>query len=133
MAIYDFKCPECDTVCRDVVLPMMHEDDEHPHCHNCDAETHHYITKTPMMFMRDVDYAVPFQAGKKKEVITGSRQRKEFMARNNLMDANEIMEKPTHEEQQKTIHEVNESIAAITPTKRQKEEMKASGLGDIVE
>ena len=132
MAIYDFKCPECDTVCRDVVLPMMHEDEDHPHCYRCDALTHHYITKTPMMFMSDVDYAVPFQAGKDKEVITGSRQKKEFMARNGLYDANEVMDLPTHQEQQKSIDEVNESIKAITPTERQKDEMKRSGLGDIV-
>ena len=133
MAVYDFKCPECDTVCRDVVLPMMHEDEDHPHCYNCDAKTHHYITKTPMMFMRDVDYAVPFEAGKDKEVITSSRQRKEFMARNNLMDANEIMEAPTHKEQKKARDEVKESIAAITPNEQQKDQMKQSGLGDIVD
>jgi len=133
LAIYDFKCPECNQVLTDMILPMMHEDDDHPACYQCGIFMEHYITQTPMMFMRDVEYPEPFVVGKNKEVITGSRQRKEFMARNNLIDANEIMEAPTYEESAKTVEEINKSVAAITPNARQKEEMKASGLGDIVE
>jgi len=132
VAIFDFKCPECGDVLEDVMLSCMHEDDEHPACYTCGEFMNHYITKAPWGYVTDTEFPVPFKAGAKGEIITGAKQRREFMARNDLLDANEVMTPPTKNEEAIAHKKISKSIADITPTAKQKEELKSVGIGDIV-
>lgn len=132
MPIFDFKCGGCGDILEDVVLSCMHEDDEHPACYDCGAFMEHYITKAPMGFVTDTEFPVPFVAGKDKQLITGARQRREYMKANDLIDSNDLGTPPTHEDQMREVERVNDSIAAITPTEKQKRQLQADGIGDIV-
>ena len=54
------------------------------------------------------------------------------MAENDLVDSNDLITPPTHEEQMDTHADVVKSVAAITPDSAQKQQMKDDGILDIV-
>lgn len=131
MAVYDFKCDICDTISRDVVLPMTHVIGDKPEC--CGIYMNYYITSPPQVLWRDGDLPDgSFIAGKDRRRITTRKDRREFMAENDLIDSNDLITPPSHEEQMDTHADVMKSVAAITPDAKQKQQMKDDGILDIV-
>ena len=132
MAMYDFKCVICQGVSEDVTLPMDHEDWEHPlHCGSTMA---HHHTKAPHVHWKDYDLPDGgFKAGKEGTVITTLKQNRDYMERNNLLDANDFGPPPTKADQNEQLGKTMESIDAITPTEAQRAILKEDGLLDIVE
>ena len=130
MAIYDLKCATCDEVLENHIMPITHTKDDLPV--HCGKPMDYFITKAPMGFVTDTEFPVPFKAGNNGEVISNKRQKKEFMAKNGLYDANEVITPPTPQEQKQAREEVADSIASITPTAKQKEQLKSVGISDIV-
>ena len=130
MAVYDFKCHECEKVFEDVTLSMMHEDHEHPVC--CGKETQHYFTTCPEMGMRDYeleDGGFIAHGIKGRPVVTSLKQNRELMKRHNLLDANEVYGKPPSKKEQMEQHmDTQASIAAITPDEKQVKQMEADGI-----
>jgi hypothetical protein len=133
MAVYDFKCGGCGQVHENIILPMTHEDWEHPACYDCGEITEHYYTTVPMVMWRDGDLPDGgFVAGKEKKRISTKKERREFMAENDLVDSNDLFTPPTNEEQMDTHADVMKSVSAITPDADQKKQMKDDGILDIV-
>lgn len=132
MAIYDFKCDECGQIQQNVIMPITHDYDDLPEC--CNEKMDYYITRPPMVHWVD-PVIEPFRAIATKDmpVISTTRENREYMARNNLVDANELGPPPTYEEQEKTAAEMQKSIDAITPTGQVADEMKKRGMLDIVD
>lgn len=132
MAIYDFKCGKCQRLKVDVVMPISHRSSERPMC--CDQLMNYYITSVPMVMWKD-PIIEPFKpvATANAPVITTTRQHRDYMKRNDLVDANELFTPPTREEEMAAVAEAQESIAAITPTAEQKQQLKESGLDSILE
>lgn len=131
MPRYDFRCSVCTRIERDVILPITHTDK--PKC--CGMEMYYHITQAPMVSWTD-PMIEPFRnpAAPKDSpdaVIMNTRQRREFMKKNDLVDANDL-KPPTHEEQRAKVAEMQKSIEAITPTKEQSDRLRKSGLQDIV-
>jgi hypothetical protein len=94
----------------------------------------YYITSVPMVMWKD-PIIEPFKpvATANAPVITTTRQHRDYMKRNDLVDANELFTPPTREEEMAAVAEAQESIAAITPTAEQKQQLKESGLDSILE
>lgn len=132
MAIYDFKCKECDHVEENVIMPITHHSNDRPVC--CGTLMEYYITSVPMVMWTD-PIIEPFKpiATKDAPVINSMRQHREYMKRNDLVDANDLYAPPTHTEQQRAREEAKESIDAITPTAEQNEQLKRSGLDSILD
>ena len=131
MARYDFRCAECERIERDVLLPITHT--EKPKC--CGREMYYHITQAPMISWTD-PVIEPFRnpaapRGDKDEVIMTTKQRKEFMKKNDLVDANDF-KPPSNEEQTAEVAKMKKSIEAITPTQEQSDRLRKSGLHDIV-
>lgn len=99
----------------DVYLPISHTHEDRPRC--CDTVMPQFFSKAPMMHFRDYElpgggyrsYSTP-----DRPVITSRKQNREYMKRNNLLDANEVFKPPTQEEQFETHKEVMESIDNIS-------------------
>ena len=131
MAIYDFRCHKCNTIKKDVIFPITHLKSQLPSC--CDETMAYFITTVPTVMWKDGDLPDgSFIAGKERERITTRKDRREFMARNDLVDSNDIIKPPTHEEQMDTHADVLKSVNAITPDSDQKQQMKDDGILDIV-
>ena len=113
--IYDFKCADCGRMETDVFLSINHAPGERPTC--CGKTMPQHFTKAPTVHWRDYDlpdggfrsYSTP-----DKPVITSLKQNRDYMERNNLIDANEVFKPPTQEEQFETHKEVMESIEKIS-------------------
>lgn len=131
MPTYDFKCKKCESVTEDVLLRITHTHADKPQC--CGEPMGYHITSAPLVHWIDPVIA-PFKhvAVKSDEVITTTRQNREFMKRHDLVDVNDV-KPPSHEENQKTLQEINKSIEKITPTVEQSATMRKQGLLDIVE
>jgi hypothetical protein len=133
MAIYDFKCKQCGLIIEDVIMPMTHEKEDLPF--HCEERMRYHITSVPMVHWKDYDLpdgGFVAHSHPDRPVITSKKQNKDFMERNNLIDANEVFSPPTREEEVKERADVQKSIAAITPTETQKAQLKADGILDIV-
>ena len=126
--IYDFQCKECGDTMIDVVLPLKHLVEERPQC--CGKTMAFYITKAPGVHFKHYEFK-PFRvkddAFAEPEVITSHRKKREFMARNDLVDANDFGPPPSHEQEKAEQAEVQKTIDAITPPEHIRRE-----LGDIV-
>ena len=134
MAIYDFKCKKCGHITEDVVMPMTHEKDDLPW--HCEERMSYHITSAPMVHWKDYDLpdgGFIAHSHPDRPVITSVKQNKDFMERNNLLDANEVFKPPTREEDQAIVAEMQGSIDAISPTEAQRRQMKDDGILDIVE
>jgi hypothetical protein len=131
MPSYDFQCPECGEVIKNKILSITHTNDELPTC--CDTIMGYYITQPPMVHWVD-PIIEPFRsvATKDRPIISTTRERREYMAKNQLLDANEVCEPPSHKQQKIARAEARESIEAITPSGAVKDDMKKRGLTDIV-
>jgi hypothetical protein len=96
----------------------------------------YHVTQAPMVSWID-PVIEPFRnpaaaRGAKDEVITSMKQRKEFMARNDLIDGNDL-KPPTREQDQATQKAMSDAVSRITPTPAQTDRLRADGLLDIVE
>ena len=134
MPSYDFKCKICDKIIEDQILRITHTPDQIPVC--CDQPMGYRITQPPLVHWHD-PVIEPFRnpaakRGDKDEIIQTTRQRKEFMAKNDLVDANDI-KPPSHEEQKEVQKEVARSIAAISPDDKARSGMEKQGLLSIVD
>ena len=132
MAIYDFRCMKCDKIDIDVMLPMSHRNSELPRC--CDQSMSYHISSPPMVHWRDPLIA-PFRAIGTKDapVITSTRQYREYMKRNDLVDANDLYTPPSRSSEAEERAEMQASIDQITPDAQQAEQMEASGILDTSE
>ena len=135
MPTYDFKCKKCGQIDENIIMPITHQKEDLPW--HCGERMQYHITQAPMVSWTD-PVIEPFRnpAAKRNDkdaVITSQKQRREFMAKNNLVDANDF-KPPTHEEQAETHAKVVKTIEDVTPTKQQAEQMKSDGIAvDIVE
>jgi len=132
MPQYDFQCSECKRVLENQFLRITHLPDELPFC--CDQTMNYYITQPPLIHWVDPNIdAFRAIATKDRPIIRSKRENREYMARHDLIDANELGPPPTHEETQKTVADMQASIDAITPTGNMKKELKQQGILDVVE
>jgi hypothetical protein len=131
MAIYDFKCSKCERIDEDVILSITHLNSELPLC--CDTIMGYHITKPPSVHWVD-PVIEPFRsiATKDKPIISTTKERREYMARNDLLDANDVCEPPSDAQQKQAREEMQDSIDAITPSGAIKEDLEKRGLTDIV-
>ena len=135
MPTYDFKCKDCGHIEEDVIMPITHQREDLPF--HCSGRMQYHITSPPMVSWID-PVIEPFRnpaakRGDKDAVITSTKQRREFMEKNNLIDANDF-KPPTHQEQAETHAETLKSIEAVTPTKEQADQLRSDGINvDIVE
>jgi hypothetical protein len=131
--IYDFKCSVCGAIDVDVVLSINHTDDEHPQC--CyGMPMDHYHTVPPQVLWTDPNIeAFRPVATENAPVISSMRQHREYMAKHDLVDANDLFTPPTAEEQKESIAKAQESIDAITPNPQQAEQLGKMGLDSIVD
>lgn len=132
MPLYDFRCSKCDTIKEDVVLPITHRSSEKPRC--CNETMNYFISTVPMVMWKDPNIE-PFRAVGTKDapIISSMKENREYMARNGLVDANDLYDPPTQAQQQEAIAEAQASIDAITPNAQQAEQIKKMGLDTIVE
>ena len=131
MPNYDFKCSECGEVRLDKHLPIAHLPMDLPKC--CGDKMDYYITSAPMVHWKDYDLpdgGFKSVATPGREVITSLKEKREYMKRNNLLDANEVMQPPTKTEEQQERLSAQASIDAITPDKTQMKQLKERGLLD---
>ena len=128
MPAYDFKCHVCGEMKNNKILRITHTEADRPTC--CGVTMQQHFTVPPMVHWID-PIIEPFKhiAVKSDEVITTTRQNREFMKRNNLVDANDI-KPPTQEEDAKILKEINKSIKKISPTQEQSATMRSQGLLD---
>lgn len=133
MPVYDFKCKECDEIKENLIMSITHKMEDHPRCESCDKIMTHHITKPPSVIWVD-PVIEPFRAVGTKDdtIITTTRQNREYMARNDLVDANELYTPPTQQEQMQAHEEALETIDAITPNEQQLDQLKDSGLDSIL-
>jgi hypothetical protein len=131
MPTYDFKCRECGKMQENVLLRITHDEADKPCC--CGETMQHHITTPPMVHWVD-PVIEPFRAiaTKDRPVITTTKQNREYMARNGLVDANEISRPPTMEEDARTKKEIKESIEAITPSKELSGKLAEQGLDSVI-
>lgn len=131
MPTYDFACPRCGAMKKDVILRITHTEEDRPVC--CEETMRQHFTVPPMVHWVD-PVIEPFKhiAVKSDEVITTTKQNREFMARNNLVDANDI-KPPTAEEDAKILSEINGTIDKITPTAEQSAKLAEQGLDSIID
>ena len=130
MPRYDFKCRTCGTIREDVILSIKHTPVDRPFCCKVPMATH--ISTPPMVHWVD-PVIEPFRAiaTKDQPVITTTKQNREYMARNGLVDANEVVgPPPTHLDDERVHAEVQESIKAITPDAKTSARMAEQGLMD---
>jgi hypothetical protein len=127
MAIYDFKCDKCGMHRIDVTLPITHKSEDIPKC--CGMTMGYFITSAPMVHWKDPQIQ-PFKpvATPNAPVIHSMREHREYMKRNDLIDANELYVPPTRSEEITEVKKMMESIDAITPNAEQKEHLKRVGL-----
>lgn len=127
MPRYDFQCAKCQSVEKNIVLPITHLDSQIPVC--CDSTMGYYITQAPMVVWKDPQIE-PFKptATPNAPLISTTKQRREYMARNHLLDANEVFEPPSHQAQRAAVAKMTETIDAITPTAQQQEQLQVMGL-----
>jgi hypothetical protein len=130
MPTYDFKCRKCGQIDENIVMPITHQKEDLPW--HCGQRMSYHISSPPLVHWVD-PVIEPFRAiaTKDKPVITTAKQNREYMERNGLVDANEVVGKPpTHLDQEETHKEVLESIAAIGPTEGLRDTMDKQGLLD---
>jgi hypothetical protein len=114
MALFDFQCPNCKEIKKNVFLPLDHDEDDHPEC--CRMLMRKFWTKMPLAYDRDYTLEEPFRAAHDGTVITTRKENREYMKRHSLLDANEVYEKPTFESEARERAESQAAIDAITPT-----------------
>ena len=131
MPAYDFKCKKCNKIRQDVVLPITHLSAERPMC--CDDMMNYYITTPPSVVWKDPTIGAfrPI-ATKNAPIINNMKEHREYLKRNDFVDANDHFAPPTAKEQRLAREEAQESISAITPTTEQNQQLKESGLDSIL-
>jgi hypothetical protein len=94
----------------------------------------YHITTPPMVHWKDpiIDAFRPI-ATKNAPVINSQRENREYMARHDLVDANDFGPPPTQKEQMEEAGKMQESINAISPTAEQAARLQADGLDTILD
>jgi hypothetical protein len=131
MPQYDFKCKKCETYELDVHLRITHTERALPM--HCNEPMGYFITSPPMVVWND-PVIEPFRsmATRDKPIISSMKEKREYMARNDLVDANELGPPPSLSDTAKAQAEVQQSIDAMKPTGQLKEEMKRQNLLDVI-
>jgi hypothetical protein len=113
-----------------VLLRITHDEADKPHC--CEEPMRTLITSPPLVHWADPNIE-PFRAvaTPDRPVITTTRQNREYMKRNNLVDVSDLPP-PTREQEFKTLKEVDESIAKISPTEEVSAKMREQGIDSII-
>lgn len=132
MPLYDFKCKECDSLIVNKQLRISHIKSELPTC--CDTIMGYHITTPPSVVWND-PVIEPFRsiATADRPIIHTAKERREYMARHDLVDSNELGPPPTLADTAKAQAETQASVDAINPTGQLKEEMKRQNLLDVVD
>ena len=128
--LYDFKCKKCERIKENVLLRITHTPDQLPIC--CDQSMRYHITTPPLVHWTD-PVIEPFRAIATKDmpIISTTRENREYMARNNLIDANELGAPPSHEDQKAENAGMQASIDAISPDTDTAKKMDQQGMFDI--
>jgi len=94
----------------------------------------YYITSPPSVIWND-PIIEPFRpvATPDAPVISTMKEHREYMARNELVDANDSFAPPTAYEEKLVREEAQESIDAISGTAEQKEQLHEQGIDSIME
>jgi hypothetical protein len=94
----------------------------------------YYITTPPIVSWKDpmIDAFRPV-ATKNAPVISSMKEHREYMARNDLVDANDLYAPPSATEDREIQAEAQASIDAISPTAEQNQQLQESGLDSILE
>ena len=130
--IFDFQCKKCERVKTDVFIKFNHDIGDHPVCCGQPMMKAHF--KAPGVHWKDYDLPEGgFKAAHDGTVIVSRKQNRDYMERNNLQDANEVYDCPTHEVQKKEIAQAQQDIDAITPTDSQMDQMKSDGTLEQIE
>ena len=129
MAIYDFKCMKCGQIDENIHMPITHQREDLPW--HCGDRMSYHITQAPMVSWID-PVIEPFRnpaasRGDSDAVISSTKQRREFMAKNDLVDANDLPA-PTSEQHNENHKQAMKEIAAITPTAEQTDRLMAEGI-----
>ena len=132
MPRYDFKCHECDKVSRDVILPITHRAGDLPEC--CGEDMRYYITTPPSVVWKDPNIDAFRHVGiAGQPVVSSMKEHRECLARNDMVDANDLFDPPSVAEQKRSQAEAQESIDSITPTAEQSKQLQVDGLDSILE
>ena len=129
MAVYDFRCMKCDHIEKDVHMPITHQREDLPF--HCGDRMSYHITQAPMVSWID-PVIEPFRnpaavRGTPDSVISSTKQRREFMAKNDLVDGNDF-KPPTSQEHNENHIKAMKEIAAITPTAEQSDRLMVEGI-----
>jgi hypothetical protein len=133
MPQYDFQCQKCKRILENQFLRITHLPDELPEC--CDETMNYHITQPPLVHWKD-PVIEPFRnpsakRGSPDSIIHNTKQRREFMAKNDLVDGNDVVGKaPTHIDDEAFAAEMQKSIDAITPSAEESAIMESQGLMD---
>ena len=129
MPSYDFKCEKCENLVEDTILRIIHTEKDIPEC--CGQTMGYHISQPPLVHWVD-PIIEPFRAiaTKDRPLIRTTRENREYMARNGLIDANELGPPPSESEQRATVARMQKEIAAITPDAETSAKMESLGLLD---
>ena len=132
MPLYDMKCVTCDEVIENISMPITHQKEDLPY--HCGKRMRYHITSPPSVIWND-PIIEPFRpvATKNAPMITTMKEHREYMKRNDLVDANDSFAPPTAHEQKVAQEEIQESIDAISGTAEQKEQLHEQGIDSIIE
>jgi hypothetical protein len=97
--LYDFRCRECGTLYENIVLPISRCDDG-PEC--CGEQTQKVFLVAPMGF---VDNMEEYRCPVTNEGVTTRKQRNEIMAREGLVDANDLLKSDEDRFAQQAAHD----------------------------
>ena len=132
MPRYDFKCHTCEKITKDVILPITHREGDTPVC--CDEDMRYHITSPPQVMWKDPNIDAFRHVGiKGSPVVSSMKEHRECLARNDIVDANDLFDPPSVAEQKRSQAEAQESIDSITPTVEQKRQLQVDGLDSILE
>jgi hypothetical protein len=131
MAIYDFRCMKCDHIDENVSMPITHMREDLPW--HCGQRMSYHISQPPSVHWKD-PVIEPFRAiaTKDRPIITTLKQNREYMAKHDLIDANDFGPPPSHLDQARDNAEMQRSIDAVTPTGEVAAKMAEQGLDKIV-
>ena len=113
-------------------MPMTHRSSDRPMC--CGDLMNYYITSAPLVMWKDPNIE-PFKpiATENAPVISSMKDRREYMAKNDFVDSNDLFTPPTEKEQRLVREEAKESMDAISGTTQQKEQLREQGIDSILD
>lgn len=123
--LYDYACPSCGSEATRVNR-IAERRTNAPDC--CGQKMNIVIKTAPMGF---VDREIHYECVATGEKVTSRRQRNEIMARENLVDANDII--PSHKQRMEKKRKWDEKIAGIKSQQAEAEKHMAPVQRDMQE